>query len=70
VDQYPLPKPEDLFATSAGGQKFTTLDLSQPNLQLSLDEESSQYTTINTHRGLYQFKKLSFGVASAPSIFQ
>ena len=23
VDQYPLPKPEDMFATLAGGQKFT-----------------------------------------------
>ena len=50
VDQYPLPKPEDLFATLAGGKKFTTLDLSQAYLQLELDEQSSQYTTINTHR--------------------
>ena len=29
VDQYPLPKPEDLFAMLAGGQKFSKLDLSQ-----------------------------------------
>ena len=27
VDQYPLTKPEDLFATFMGGQKFTKLDL-------------------------------------------
>lgn len=27
VDQYPLPKPEDIFATLSGGQHFTTLDL-------------------------------------------
>jgi len=44
IDQYPLPKPEDLFATLAGGNKFTTLDLS--HLQLKLSEESFQYTTI------------------------
>ena len=25
VDQYPLPKPTDLFATLAGGQTFTKL---------------------------------------------
>ena len=56
VDQYPLSKPEDLFATLAGGEKFTTLDLSQAYLQLELDEESSQCTTINTHKGLYRFK--------------
>ena len=27
VDQYPLPRPEDLFATLAGGKFFSTLDL-------------------------------------------
>lgn len=27
VDQYPLPRPEDLFATLAGGKYFSTLDL-------------------------------------------
>ena len=25
VDQYPLPKPDDIFATLSGGQRFTTL---------------------------------------------
>ena len=26
IDQYPLPKQQDLFATLAGGQRFTKLD--------------------------------------------
>ena len=34
VDQYPLPKPEDIFATLSGGKKFTTLDLSHGNMSL------------------------------------
>ncbi len=46
VDQYSLPKPDDLFATLAGGKKFTKLDLSQAYLQLELDEESSKMTTV------------------------
>ena len=29
IDQYPLPKPDDLFSTLAGGIKFSKLDLSQ-----------------------------------------
>ena len=29
VDKYPLPKPDDLMAQLAGGQKFSKLDLSQ-----------------------------------------
>ena len=35
VDQYPLPKPADLFATLAGGQLFTKLDLTQPTSSCS-----------------------------------
>ena len=48
VDQYPLPKPEDLFASLAGGTIFAKLDLSQAYLQLQLDEKSVPYVTINT----------------------
>ncbi len=70
VDQYPLPRPEDLFAVLAGGKHFTTLDLSQAYNQLKLEESSKPYLTINTHRGLYRYNRLPFGVASAPAIFQ
>ena len=70
VDQYPLPKVEDLFATLAGGTKFSKLDLSQAYLQLELHPEARQYCNINTHRGLYQFTRLPFGISSAPAMFQ
>jgi hypothetical protein len=59
-----------LFATLSGGKKFTHLDLSQAYLQLSLDEQSQKYVVINTHKGLFKFKRLPFGVASAPAMFQ
>ena len=70
VDQYPLPRPEDLFATLAGGNLFSTLDLSHAYNQVVLDDGSLKYLTINTHRGFYQYTRLPFGVASAPSVFQ
>ena len=70
VDQYPLPKPEDLFASLAGGTIFAKLDLSQAYLQLQLDEKSVPYVTINTHQGFYHHTRLPFGVASAPAMFQ
>uniref|UniRef100_A0A3Q2EGN4 Gypsy retrotransposon integrase-like protein 1 n=1 Tax=Cyprinodon variegatus TaxID=28743 RepID=A0A3Q2EGN4_CYPVA len=70
VDQYPLPKTQDLFAKLAGGQKFTKLDLSQAYQQVQLEESSRCYLTINTHKGLYQYNRLPYGVASAPAIFQ
>ena len=64
------PKPDDLFATLAGGKKFTKLDLAQAYQQLLLDDNSKRYVTINTHKGLYQYTRLPFGVASAPALFQ
>ena len=70
VDQYPLPKPEDLFASLVGGQKFSKLDLSQAYQQICLEDESQKFVTINTHKGLYRYARLPFGVASAPALFQ
>ena len=70
IDQYPLPKPDDIFASLAGGQQFTTLDLTHAYNQLLLDEESRKFVTINTHKGLYQYTRLPFGIASAPAVFQ
>lgn len=70
TDQHPLPKPKELFATLGGGAKFTKLDLSQAYAQIPLDETSAGYVTVNTHKGLYQYTRLPYGVASAPAVFQ
>ena len=70
TDTYPLPRIEDLFASLSGGKVFSKLDMTQAYLQIPVDEESKKYTTLNTHKGLFQFTRLPFGVASAPSIFQ
>ena len=70
IDQHPLPKPDDLFATLAGGKIFSKIDLTHAYQQMPLDEDSQKLVTINTHRGLYQYHRLPFGVASAPALFQ
>ena len=53
-----------------GGKRFTKLDLKSAYQQLPLDPDSQQYVTINTHCGLYCCKRLPFGIASSPGIFQ
>ena len=70
LDQYPIPKIKDLFSTLSGGKSFTKLDLSQAYLQVPLDEKSKKLLVINTHKGLFRYTRLPFGVASAPGIFQ
>ena len=70
VDQYPLPKPDDLFTSLAGGKRFTKIDLTQAYQQMALDDHSRELVTVNTHKGLYRYTRLPFGVASAPAIFQ
>ena len=55
VDKYPLPKPEDLFTTLVGGQRFTKLDLRHAYQQMELDTDSRELVTINTHKGLYRY---------------
>ena len=70
VEEYPLPTPDELFSTFSGGKIFSKLDLSQAYLQVPMDEKSKPYLTINTHRRLFVYNHLPFGVASAPAIFQ
>ncbi|XP_063390024.1 uncharacterized protein K02A2.6-like [Cydia fagiglandana] len=70
VDRYPVPKLDDLFSGLSNNKYFTKLDLSQAYNQLVLDEDSRAYTVINTHRGLFKYNRLVFGLASSPGIFQ
>ena len=59
------------FVCNIGGhQVFSKIDLSHAYQQVELDEESQKYLTITTHKGLYHYKRLPFGVSSAPPIFQ
>ena len=70
TDSYTLPCIEDLFASLSGGQLFSKLDLAHTYQQIPLDEDSQLFTTINTHKGLYCYNRLPFGVAPALTIFQ
>ena len=70
LDTYPLPRIDYLYASLAGGQSFTKLDLKNAYLQIELEEESKKFVTIKTSRGLFQYNRLPFGVSSSPAIFQ
>ncbi|XP_037507514.1 uncharacterized protein LOC119383455 [Rhipicephalus sanguineus] len=68
--QYPLPKVEDIFASLQGGVKFSKLDFREAYNQVPVDEETSKLLVINTHRGLFAYNRLAYGVSPAPALFQ
>ena len=70
LDCYPIPRIEDLLATLGGGKSFTKLDMSQAYQQVELEESSKKFTVINTHKGLFEYTRLPFGISSAPAIFE
>ncbi len=70
LEQYPIPRMEDMFAVLSGGEKYTKLDMSHAYQQILLDKTSKQYVIVNTHKGLFTYTRLPFGVSSSPAIFQ
>ncbi|KAG7310777.1 hypothetical protein JYU34_003593 [Plutella xylostella] len=69
VDKYPVPKIEDLFTNLNGSSLYSRIDLSQAYNQVELNDPQ-KYTVINTHRGLFKYNRLVYGLASSPGIFQ
>ncbi|KAL0175066.1 hypothetical protein M9458_031034, partial [Cirrhinus mrigala] len=65
-----LPALDDILHRLAGSTVFSSLDAASGFWQIPLDEESARLTTFITPLGRFCFKRLPFGVTSAPEIFQ
>jgi len=70
VDEYPLPHIDDIYTSLGGGTLFSVIDLRHAYLQMKVEEHSRPFLTITTARGLYQYQRLPYGVASASAIWQ
>jgi len=69
-EKHPIPTLDDLINELNGAKMFSRLDMNQAFHQLELDEHSRSITTFSTHVGLRRYKRLMFGVNSAPEMFQ
>ena len=69
-ERHILPSVDHVLAQLSGATVFTKLDANAGFWQIKLSEASSIYTTFITPFGRYCFKRLPFGITSAPEFFQ
>lgn len=62
---YPLHRIEYLFSQLQGGQYFSKIDLSQAYQQILVDSDTQKVLTISTHKGLFTYTRLPFGIRTA-----
>ena len=69
-DAYPLPRIDETLELLKGSNYFCTLDLASGYWQLELGAVDREKTAVITHKGLFQFTVLPFGLCNAPSTFE
>ena len=69
-ERYPIPTMDEVLQSLNQSTVFSKLDLKWGYHQLELHPDSRSITTFTTHCGLYQYKRLMFGISSAPEVYQ
>lgn len=69
-EHFPMPVVEEYLARLGKGRIWSKLDIREAFHQVELSEDSRDITTFITNRGLFRFKRLPFGLVTAPEIFQ
>ncbi len=67
---HPMPSVEHIVGQITGARYFSRLDANSGFYQIKLSERSSKLTTFVTPFGRFRFKRLPFGISSAPEVFQ
>ena len=69
-EQHMIPKLDELLQDINGATVFSKIDLTSGYHQLQLCEESKNLTAFATHKGIYRYTRLIFGINNASEIFQ
>ena len=69
-ERHPIPTLEEVLYDLNGATVFSKIDLKWGFRQIELEEQSHEITTFVTHRGLYRYTRLMFGITSAPEKYQ
>ena len=69
-NHYPLRTIEEVTTRLINAKVFSVLDAKTGFWQVKLTEASSYLTTFNTPFGCYWWKRMPFGISSAPEVWQ
>ena len=69
-ERHPIPTVEEILEEIRDATVFSRLDLKWGFHQIELEEESRYITTFATHEGLFRYRRLNFGISSAPETYQ
>lgn len=69
-EHYPLPRIDDQLDNLSGYKYYTSLDLASGYYQIPMSDASKHLTAFVTPDGHYEFNRMPFGLANAPSNFQ
>lgn len=65
-----MPTFEDFLPRLRNARVFSRLDIKDAFHQVELHESSRHITTFITHKGVFRYKRLMFGISCAPEMFQ
>ena len=69
-DSYPLPRIDESMDALAGARYFSTLDLQSAYMQVPMHPDDAHKTAFTTPFGLYEHRRMAFGLCNAPDTFQ
>ena len=69
-DAYPLPRIDESMDALASARWFSTLDLQSAYTQVPMYPDNQHKTAFSTPFGLYEHRRMAFGLCNAPATFQ
>ncbi|GAQ92084.1 putative retrotransposon protein [Klebsormidium nitens] len=69
-NRFPLPRISEIFDRLGEARYFTTLDAQAGYWQIPVHPDDVHKTAFLTHRGLYEFLRMPFGLTGAPGTYQ